>query len=123
VGEKVPLREYVERIVADLDKRIDAIRSEDLRARSLTEGRMTDKFEEHNRFREQINHERGEYVTRVEMNAFKANFSEYKEATSKALQLAEGKSAGVSNTFSIGIAIIGAAGTVVAIIAAILLWR
>ena len=114
-----------DRITA-LELRLDNVRVEDIRARTLTEGRMNDKFEEHNKFRQQLEHERASYVGREEMNSFKASMgqelnavrsqlSDFKEATNKALDTREGQSKGIGITSQTVFSLIFAAAAMVAI--------
>jgi len=110
------LKEHLESLIKALDEKQKAIREEDLRARALTESRMDDRFEEHNRFREQINHERSTFVTRDQLDAVKETFAERNASTDKALDLREGRSKGVSATGAAVVAAVGAVASVAAIL-------
>ncbi len=101
--------------IESLKEHFDALRVEDLRARELTEGRMNDRFEEHNRFREQINHERTNYVTRDQLDAVKDTQIAAQAATQKALDLREGQSKGIGLTGQTVLSLLTAAAAIVAI--------
>lgn len=129
---------HIRELIAANDRRYEEVRNEDLRARKTESDRTTDRFEEHNRFRQQVTEERVHFATAEGLNALARVLDQFKEQIQRELTLSkqqatrelnqfkeavnirlaesQGKQQGLSASGRIIITALGAAATLISII-------
>ena len=94
----------------------DETRRADERVLDAMTKRIDERLYEANRFRQQIEAERGTFLTRDEFRAFEKSYDESREMVSRSLALREGQSRGFSQTGALIVAGLGAVLTILTIV-------